>query len=101
MNNSEVLAKINLLRYLSIWVAISTSILIFVLAFLLTNKISLPLMRLTTSVKKSDHSELLLDFDDDLISRTDEIGLLAKAFKEKSEKVPIKIDFSNLSLFKI
>lgn len=87
INKSEMYAKIDELKYLSILIAIITSIFIVIIALWLSFSITHPLQALVLATQGIKEKNFDIEISSSLTSLPDEIGTLANSFKEMIQEL--------------
>lgn len=108
MDTKEVYSNIIYLRYISYFMALVTSILVLLIAIILSNSLSKPikdLLKATSGIRKKNFNVII---SEKLTNAKDEIGVLAKSFsemvlvlKEYYESLVLARDEAQLSLKKL
>lgn len=87
-DESEIFENIQSLRNYTILSAALIMLLVIIAAFYLATSITRPIQKLTASVQEDTQGKkLLMAVDPELLASSNEIGVLANAFKAKSEEI--------------
>nr|WP_321451304.1 ATP-binding protein [uncultured Carboxylicivirga sp.] len=91
----ELLSILDIIRLNTIWLSLIILALTLILVTFVSNRITNPLIRLSSFTNKLWDKELHIKIDPDLIDRKDEIGHLAHSFERMQQQLKEVIDRLN------